>query len=153
MSAALQPPPSAVPAATSPCRGGIISNYGGNYSDICVVPEIALEDNETGQHLLLVFASLCEIILALGFHLHERGVVRDRWGGAPHPASTNERARKSAQPSPARGEGSTRIACGRGILVRFRRCRPTPNPSPMLRMVPLPVPGRNYFAFANIGAR
>jgi hypothetical protein len=32
----------------------------------------------SGQHLLLVFASLCEIILALGFHLHERGVVRGR---------------------------------------------------------------------------
>ncbi len=100
-----------------------------NYCNICVIPEIALYYDGAGQDLLLVFASLCEIILALGFHLHERGVVRDRWGGAPHPASTNERARKSAQPSPAWGEGPTRIAWGRGILVRFRRCRPTPNPS------------------------
>jgi hypothetical protein len=75
-----------------------------------VIPEIALYYDGSGQHLLFVFASLCESILALRFHLHERGVVRDRWGGAPHPASTNERARKSAQPSPARGEGPTRLA-------------------------------------------
>jgi hypothetical protein len=74
-----------------------------NYRDRCVIPEIALYYDGSGQHLLLVFAPLRETILALVFHLHERGVVRDRWGGAPHPASTNARARKSAQPSPARG--------------------------------------------------
>jgi hypothetical protein len=62
----------------SPGGGGIISNYGGNYRDNCIIPEIALYYDGSGQHLLLVFASLCEIILALGFHLHERGVVCDR---------------------------------------------------------------------------
>jgi hypothetical protein len=50
----------------------------GNYRDICVIPEIALSYDGSGRHLLFVFASLCEIILALGFHLHERGVVRGR---------------------------------------------------------------------------
>jgi hypothetical protein len=95
------------PTPSPPLKG---RGYLGNYRDNCVIPEIALYYDGSGQHLLLVFASLCEIILALGFHLHERGVVRGRWGGAPHPASTNERARKSAQPSPARGEGPTRLA-------------------------------------------
>jgi hypothetical protein len=62
---------------------------------------------------------LCEIILAQDFHLHERGVVGDRWGGTPHPASTNERARKSAQPSPARGEGRVVLTlCALCVFVR-----------------------------------
>ena len=89
--------------------------------------------------------------MALVFHLHERGVVRGRWGGAPHPASTNERARKSAQPSPARGEGPTRIAWGRGMLVRFRRCGPLRQPF----RLPPPRAGEDlgYFAFANIRLR
>jgi hypothetical protein len=38
-----------------------------NHRDNCVIPEIAFEDGGSGQHLLGAFASLCEIILALGF--------------------------------------------------------------------------------------
>ena len=38
-----------------------------NYRDRCVIPKIALNYGGSGQHLLLVFASLCESILALGF--------------------------------------------------------------------------------------
>ncbi len=42
----------------SPGGGGNISNYGGNYRDICVIPEIALYYNGSGQHLLRAFAPL-----------------------------------------------------------------------------------------------
>ena len=35
--------------------------------DICIIPEIALEDEGSGQHLLCAFAALREIILAQGF--------------------------------------------------------------------------------------
>jgi hypothetical protein len=120
-----------------------------NHRNICVIPEIALYYDGSGQHLLLGFAPLREIILAQGFHPHERGVVRGRWGGTPPPASTNARARKSAQPSPAWGEGATRIACGRGFWRGFAVAAPSVSRSGCH----LPVPGRNYFAFANIGAR
>ena len=35
--------------------------------DICIIPEIVLYYDRSGQHLLRAFASLCEIILAQGF--------------------------------------------------------------------------------------
>jgi hypothetical protein len=42
-------------------------NSGGNSGDICIIPESALYYDGPGQHLLFVFASLCEIILAQRF--------------------------------------------------------------------------------------
>jgi hypothetical protein len=85
----------------------------GNYCDICVISEIALYYDGTGQHLLLVFASLCEIILALGFHLHERGVVRDRWGVVYR----FTQRRQAPPPSPPlKGRGDLGNYCDRCVI-------------------------------------
>ena len=51
------------------CNSGIPV---GNYRDICIIPEIALSYDGAGRHLLFVFASLCEIILAQGLALAGR---------------------------------------------------------------------------------
>jgi hypothetical protein len=95
----------------------------GNYRNICVIPEIALYYDGTGQHLLLVFASLCEIILALGFHLHERGVVRGRWGGALPPQAWRVQSPGLVREAPR----------GWGGVYSFAQRRQTPPPSPPLK--------------------
>jgi hypothetical protein len=59
------PPPSATVPLPVPGRNYLAVNFG----DRCVIPEIALYYDGLGQHLLLVFASLCEIILAQGLTL------------------------------------------------------------------------------------